>query len=202
MDNASDYGSEDSRFDSWLARNLFDLIFIFLHFIHAQTPQALAAPKRYEKLAQPCFSLPRGAILHLVAVRRTLQRRSLEHPQSSIFWFPSPTANTEKGPQRDTRTELHIREALRKKKRRVRTKKEKDSKKGKGSAGFFTPYSHWVTLHRPPLPFRIERRVALTEEMLNPRKSRLVRTGYRSWPCTLTFRRVLVGQFQKGGGIH
>ena len=24
MDNASDYGSEDSRFDSWLARNLFD----------------------------------------------------------------------------------------------------------------------------------------------------------------------------------
>ena len=23
MDNASDYGSEDSRFDSWLARNVF-----------------------------------------------------------------------------------------------------------------------------------------------------------------------------------
>ena len=36
MDNASDYGSEDSRFDSWQARNFF-LLFLYIHDIKCST---------------------------------------------------------------------------------------------------------------------------------------------------------------------
>mgnify|MGYP000150207754 CR=1 FL=1 len=52
-----------------------------------------------------------------------------------------------KGPHRDTCTEFHIKQALRKKKRRTRNKKEMERRKEEGSASVFATYSHWVTLH-------------------------------------------------------
>ena len=125
MDNASDYGSEESRFDSWLARSPFDTQSPCNRHADQFFKLSRITMTCWEKLPHLASCCPAGqSIPPLAQLGRTLQRRSQERSQSNVFWFQSHTANMEKGSRRDTYTQIQITEVLRKQKRRRKNKKK------------------------------------------------------------------------------